>query len=121
LSDERLRLQTKARWRGHRGAVRLPLLLELLELLWANLDQLLKLLELIRHQLQQLLKVSQLLLLENLQLLQLLRHDLQQLQEVRQGGRRADSVSSDRLIRERCPIPNVLPPMVLIRPPQYAC
>ena len=63
MSDERLRLQTKACRTGERGPVRLPLLLEMLDLLWNDLDQLLKLLELLGYQLQELLKVNQLLLL----------------------------------------------------------
>jgi len=52
-------------------------LLELLDLLWDDLDQLLDLLELCRNELKQMLKVRELLLLKELQLLELLRQDLQ--------------------------------------------
>jgi hypothetical protein len=62
---------------------------------------LLKLVELGRYELQELLNLKQLLLLKDLQLLQLLRHYLQELQNLLQRLCRSDSVSGDRLIRER--------------------
>ena len=79
-------------------------LLELLDLLCDDLDQLLNLLQLRRDDLQQLLQMHELLLLKELQLLELLRQDLQELQKLWRGLSRADSISANRLTRERLKI-----------------
>ena len=83
-SVEGLRHQPDAERSRSARTERLPLM-ELLYLLWDDLNQLLNLLELCRDDLKQLLKMYELLLLKQLQLLKLLRQDLQQLQKLWQG------------------------------------
>ena len=75
LSGERLRNEPERERTGEPCSERLPLLLQLLDLLRHPLNQLLELLELRRHPLQQQLRMLELLLLELLHLLELLRND----------------------------------------------